>query len=129
MKLHIHQSEYPKPTIATYYMDYGKGERVIDLSIWTHTLIDNKAFVKYFDDTIIPLALGRISSLHVKSLPPIIAEATRPSGAIVTYSIPSVSNSTNTQSVIDCKPTSGSFFPIGNTIVKCTVKDDKNATT
>ena len=51
--------EYPKPTIATYYMDYGKGGRVIDFSIWTHTLLDNKAFVKYFDDTIIPLALDR----------------------------------------------------------------------
>ena len=32
-------NEYPNATIATYYMDYGKGGRVIDLSIWTHSLL------------------------------------------------------------------------------------------
>ena len=49
--------DYPNPTIATYYMDYKKG-RIINLGIWGHTLVDNKAFLNYFDNTIIPLALG-----------------------------------------------------------------------
>jgi glucose/arabinose dehydrogenase len=50
-------NKYPNATIATYYMDYMKG-RVINLGIWGHTLVDNKAFLNYFDNTIIPLALG-----------------------------------------------------------------------
>jgi YVTN family beta-propeller protein len=49
--------KYPNPTIATYYMYYGKG-RVINLGIWGHTLVNNKAFLNYFDHNIIPLALG-----------------------------------------------------------------------
>jgi hypothetical protein len=49
--------DYPNATIATYYMDYMKG-RVINLGIWGHTLVDNNAFLNYFDNTIIPLALG-----------------------------------------------------------------------
>ena len=38
-------------------MDYMKG-RVINLGIWGHTLAINKEFLNYFDNTIIPLALG-----------------------------------------------------------------------
>ena len=49
--------KYPNATIATYYMDYKKG-RIINLGIWGHTLVYNKAFLNYFDNTIIPLALG-----------------------------------------------------------------------
>jgi hypothetical protein len=49
--------DYPNPTIATYYMDYKKG-RIINLGIWGHTLVNNKAFLNYFGNTIIPLALG-----------------------------------------------------------------------
>jgi hypothetical protein len=48
---------YPNATIATYYMNYGKG-MVINLGIWGHTLVNNKAFLNFFDDKIIPLALG-----------------------------------------------------------------------
>lgn len=48
---------HPSPVIATYYMYYGKG-MVINLGIWGHTLVNNKAFLKYFDDKIVPLALS-----------------------------------------------------------------------
>ena len=140
--------KYPKPTIATYYMDYGKG-RVINLAIWGHTLMDNKAFFNYFDNTIIPLALGspvdmtqkQISSkvnvnnsantstavsVHITTLPSVITEVTDASGAVVSYSLPSALNNTNTQSVIECKPPSGSVFPIGSTAVKCIPKHNNN---
>jgi hypothetical protein len=50
--------EYPNDTIATYYMDYGKG-RIINLGIWGHTLVNNNAFLNYLDTTIIPLALDQ----------------------------------------------------------------------
>ena len=38
-------------------MNYVDG-RVINLGIWGHAVEDNKAFLKYFDNVIIPLALG-----------------------------------------------------------------------
>ncbi len=143
--------EYPNPTIATYYMDYGKG-RVINLGIWGHMVADNKAFLSYFDNTIIPLALGSpldmaqknissklnvnirdntsTSSIHTTRLPPVVAEAADASGAVVNYSLPSALNNTNAQSGTECKPPSGSVFPIGNTAVKCISKhNNNNATT
>jgi len=142
--------KYPKPTVAAYYMDYGKG-RVINLAIWGHTLVDNKAFLNYFDNTIIPLAFGSpvdiaqrqvssnvtvnsrsntsASSFHITRLPPVVAEAADASGAVVNYSLPSALNNTNTRSVTECRPPSGSVFPIGNTAVKCISKNNNNATT
>ena len=55
-------SKYPRqfhnPTIATYEMNYLDG-RVINLGIWGHVVEDNVAFLKYFDNVIIPLALGQ----------------------------------------------------------------------
>jgi hypothetical protein len=54
-------TKYPRqfhnPTIATYEMNYLDG-RVINLGIWGHVVEDNKVFLKYLDNEIIPLALG-----------------------------------------------------------------------
>jgi len=90
--------------------------------------VDNDAFVKYFEKTITPLVLGRASSVQILSLPTIAVEATVPSGAVVNYSAPFGLNNTDSQSSISCNPTSGSLFPIGNTTVKCTAKDDTKGT-
>jgi hypothetical protein len=48
---------YQHATVATYQMNYGKG-KIINLGIWGHVVEDNKAFLNYFDNVIIPLALG-----------------------------------------------------------------------
>ncbi len=143
--------KYPNPTIATYYINYKKG-KVIDLGIWGHTLTDNKSFLNYFDNVIMPLALGppvsvaqylqKVSSnadnirynkatpyLHpVITLPPMVVAATGPSGAVVSYPVPSAMNNNNTssQSSLVCSPPSGSVFPIGNTIVRCTATNSNN---
>jgi hypothetical protein len=67
-------SKYPNSTIATYQMSYGKG-KIINLGIWTHTLIDNKAFLNYFDNVIIPLALGTpVNGMPSPNVPQITQE-------------------------------------------------------
>ena len=48
---------YQHATIATYHMNYGKG-KIINLGIWGHVVEDNKTFLNYFDNVIMPLALG-----------------------------------------------------------------------
>ncbi|MDQ6863549.1 MAG: hypothetical protein M3044_06970 [Thermoproteota archaeon] len=53
----IPSKSYQHATVATYQMNYGKG-KVINLGIWGHIVEDNKAFLNYFDNVIIPLALG-----------------------------------------------------------------------
>jgi hypothetical protein len=49
--------QYQNATIATYQMKYKQG-KVIDLGIWGHVVEHKKAFISYFDNVIIPLALG-----------------------------------------------------------------------
>jgi len=49
--------KYPNATVATYQMDYGKG-KIINLGIWGHELIKNAAFLNYFDNVIMQIALG-----------------------------------------------------------------------
>jgi hypothetical protein len=48
--------KYFNATVATYKMNYGRGQ-VINLGIWGHILVNNKAFLNYFDNVILPLAL------------------------------------------------------------------------
>jgi hypothetical protein len=48
---------YQHAMVATYQMNYGKG-KIINLGIWGHIVEDNKAFLNYFDNVIMPLALG-----------------------------------------------------------------------
>lgn len=53
----IPNKNFQNATVATYQMNYGNG-RVINLGIWGHIVEDNKAFLEYFDNVILPLALG-----------------------------------------------------------------------
>ena len=48
---------YQYATVAAYQLNYGKG-KIINLGIWGHIVEDNKTFLNYFDNVIIPLALG-----------------------------------------------------------------------
>jgi hypothetical protein len=52
-------------TVATYQMDYGKG-KIINLGIWGHELTNNIAFLNYFDNVIIPIALGPNDQVNSK---------------------------------------------------------------
>jgi hypothetical protein len=52
-------------TVATYRMDYGKG-KIINLGIWGHELTNNTAFLNYFDNVIIPIALGPNEQINSK---------------------------------------------------------------
>ncbi len=59
---------YSNATVATYEMDYGKG-MVINLGIWGHTLIYNKAFLDYLDNVIIPIAFIHSINNHINNYP------------------------------------------------------------
>ncbi len=48
---------YQHATVAAYQMNHLDG-KIINLGIWGHVVEDNKAFLNYFDNVIIPLALG-----------------------------------------------------------------------
>jgi HYR domain-containing protein len=54
-------------------------------------------------------------------------EATSAAGAVVTYSVTAVNNGGNDVDV-ECAPPSGSTFPIGHTVVTCTVTDSSTGT-
>ena len=71
-----YQASYPKvsqcstcpvnATVATYQMNYGEG-KIINLGIWGHKIEENKVFLNYLDNVIIPLALGpAIKSIYIK---------------------------------------------------------------
>ena len=53
----IYYKHYQNAVVATYQMNYGQGKSIV-LGLWGHRLINNKAFLSYFDNTIIQLALG-----------------------------------------------------------------------
>jgi HYR domain len=109
-------------------MNYQAG-KIINLGIWGHIVEDNKAFLHYFDNVIIPLALGPLVNstqyVHkVDNATYISIPATSPSGAVVSYLLPSdMSNNTDSQFIIVCRPPPGFTFPIGETLVKCTGTD------
>jgi hypothetical protein len=52
----------------------------------------------------------------------IVAEATGPSGAVVTYAV-TTADAVDPAPVIACSPASGSTFPVGTTSVTCTATD------
>jgi hypothetical protein len=63
------------------------------------------------------------SETIVLTLPgPITVDATSPQGAVVRYVASGTSTLGNTV-VVDCVPTSGSTFPVGQTLVRCTGRD------
>jgi len=49
--------DYLGAIVATYEMDYGKG-KVIHLGLWGHTIVENKEFMDYFKNVIIPLSVN-----------------------------------------------------------------------
>jgi hypothetical protein len=52
-----------------------------------------------------------------------VAEATGPSGAAVTYSLPTATDSADPNPTVRCSPASGTTFPLGTTSVTCTATD------
>lgn len=53
---------------------------------------------------------------------PIVAEATGPTGAAITYHV-DVKDDKDASPVLDCQPPSGATFPLGTTTVSCTATD------
>lgn len=53
---------------------------------------------------------------------PVVADATGPDGAAVTYEV-SATDDVDAAPVVACAPASGSMFPIGPTVVACTATD------
>ena len=53
----------------------------------------------------------------------ITAEATGPSGAVVTYTPPTATDLVDPSPTVSCIPASGSTFPLGDTTVNCTATD------
>jgi hypothetical protein len=58
----------------------------------------------------------------------IVAEATGPSGAAVSYTPPAATDSADASVTVTCAPASGSTFPLGHTTVTCTAEDDAHNT-
>jgi hypothetical protein len=53
----------------------------------------------------------------------VTVEATSPTGAVVAFASPTVTDNVDPAPVVSCSPASGSVFPIGSTIVSCTARD------
>ena len=76
-------------------------------------------------------ATGNITlSASIDQMPPTIGpvsnitqDATKPDGATINYDLPTVTDDTDPNPTISCEPVSGSFFPIGITVVICTAQD------
>lgn len=66
-------------------------------------------------DTTPPIITGTPSHLS--------AEATSPTGAVVTYTAPTAVDATGRLLPVSCSPASGSTFPLGTTSVVCTATD------
>jgi parallel beta-helix repeat protein len=123
---------YRHATVAAYQMNYLDG-KIINLGIWGHVVEDNKAFLNYFDNVIIPLALGplvnstqyldKFSSHMNNNTAYISVPATSPSGTVVNYLLPSAMNNIDSKFIPVCNRPPSSTFPKGQTIVKCTATD------
>lgn len=53
----------------------------------------------------------------------VTVEATSPSGAVVTYSLPAATDLVDPSPTVECAPPSGNVFPLGTTTVGCTALD------
>lgn len=54
----------------------------------------------------------------------VVAEATGPAGATVTYTKPGATDAASTTVTVGCIPESGTTFPLGSTPVNCTATDE-----
>jgi streptogramin lyase len=78
--------------------------------------------------------IGRIQAVAADTTPPTIsvpapitADATSPSGAVVTYPV-SATDPDDAVASLNCVPASGSTFPIGTTTVNCSATDTNGNT-
>ena len=60
----------------------------------------------------------------ISNVPPITVAATTDAGAVVTYTNPTAVDDVDGPVPVNCSPTSGSMFPVGQTTVTCTAKDN-----
>ena len=105
-------TEYPLPTALSGPAGIVAGP---DGGVW---------FTEQFGNRI-----GRIQAIAADTTPPVIsvpapitADATSPSGTVVTYSV-SATDPDDAVASLNCVPASGSTFPIGTTTVHCTATD------
>lgn len=71
-------------------------------------------------------SLGNLTVSGSKTINPhadVIAEATSASGAVVTYTNATTTDSIDGSGTANCTPVSGSLFPLGDTTVTCTADD------
>jgi hypothetical protein len=73
-------------------------------------------------------ALGLPAPPAVGPVSDVTAEATGPSGAVVTYPTPSATDPIDPSPVVTCLPAPGSTFPFGATVVTCTASDVQGRT-
>ena len=75
--------------------------------------------------------LGGLCSPTIKAVEPcaiicpadMVAECTTPNGAVVQFSDPLLKGDCAKGTTIQCSPASGSFFPLGTSVVNCTATD------
>lgn len=67
------------------------------------------------------------NDLSLSQPPNITANATGPSGATLSYTLPTVQDAVPTTATPTCAPPSGTVFPIGTTKVSCSVTDPDDA--
>jgi len=79
------------------------------------------SFVVTIRDTTAPVITGILTDINN-------VQATSPSGAVVNYSLPSVTDIVDTAVVSNCSPASNSIFSLGSTLVTCNARDFSNNT-
>ncbi len=85
--------------------------QIADASANTSTVL---AIPSFTIDTAAP-----VISAH----PSVTAEATGPTGAVVTYTLPTATDNVDVSVVVTCTPASGSLFVLGSTNVTCNATD------
>jgi sugar lactone lactonase YvrE len=76
--------------------------------------------------TTTPLNFFAPSTLTASQPPDIVTEATGPSGAVVNFNPPTVTDLSGNNLSVSCGPASGSTFPITTTVVVCTSDVDSS---
>ncbi len=86
--------------------------------------LDNVGIGTFTVTIINTTATGDVTPPTFTSKQNITLDATTSNGATVTYDLPHVTDNTGVVSIPNCIPASGSFFPIGPTIVSCSSTDE-----
>jgi hypothetical protein len=74
-------------------------------------------------DTTFKVTVNDTTPPVITSHADVISEATSPSGATVTYILPTATDNYDSSVTVICDPTSGSIFALGVTIVTCKAED------